>query len=154
MKKASFIIDHISSIPSFGKLQQAQSYKKLLKLLPLNFQRGVRFMYNKNDTLFFVFEHQGFMQEFYNLERKNEYKQSFIKSLLKKLIEYDDTCKCIDAENIKAFVTNKPKPSLMQEDSLPYFAEKAEAKFANKAKDKKLHQLFEDIRQIICSLKP
>ncbi len=153
MKKANFIINHLSGNPSLYKLEKIKSYKKLLKLLPLNFQRGVRFMYNKNDTLFFVFEHQGFLMEFNNLERNNEYKKSFIKSLLKELIKHDKTCSCIDAEHIRAFVTNKMPIKPPSSDTLPIYEERSRGEFENKAKNKKIHQLFEEIREIICSKK-
>ncbi len=153
MKQVNFIINHLTRHPSLNKLDKIKSYKKLLKLLPINFQKGVRFMYNKNDTLFFVFEHQGYLMEFNNLERKSEYKKSFIKSLLKELIKYDKTCSCIDANYVKAFVTNKPKNILHVSTSLPIYEEKSQGKFENKTKNEKIHKLFEEIREIICSNK-
>ncbi|MDR3346532.1 MAG: hypothetical protein LBS73_05085, partial [Campylobacteraceae bacterium] len=100
MKQANFIISQLTGSPWLKKLEQIASYKKLLALLPPRYQSAVRFMYNKNDTLFFVLEHPSFKQEF-------NYKKTMIKGLLKALVKQDKSCECIDAEELKFFITNK-----------------------------------------------
>ena len=100
MKHSKFVIEHLKKDPSFSHLQKVDSYRKLLSLLPNSMTRGVSFCYNKNDSLNFVLTHPGYKMEFNN-------KTNLIKNLLKKLISIDPTCKCIDAEKLTFFVTNK-----------------------------------------------
>ncbi|MDR2635906.1 MAG: DUF721 domain-containing protein [Campylobacteraceae bacterium] len=125
-------------------MEQIASYKKLLALLPPRYQSMVQFMYNRNDTLFFVLKHQGFKMEF-------DYKMTLIKGILKKLVKQDESCKCIDAENITVFVTNKmPLDANEQKsDTVPCYSEKSKGGFQNLAKDEKLKKAFESIREII-----
>ncbi|MBE0494939.1 MAG: hypothetical protein IBX45_00870 [Campylobacterales bacterium] len=127
-------------------LKKSESYQKLLSLLPRNMAQGVRFMYTNNDTLFFVLEHPGLKMEFH-------YKTTLIKGLLKELIAHDPSCRCIEAEHIKTFVTNKPplhvRPSA---PTGPFYTEASRASFVNHATSEELHALFESIRTTIqCS---
>jgi len=145
MKQANFIISQLTGSPWLKKLEQIASYKKLLALLPPRYQSAVRFMYNKNDTLFFVLEHPSFKQEF-------NYKKTMIKGLLKALVKQDKSCECIDAEELKFFITNK-----MPTDEVAVAAkydisydERSSGAFKNYAEDKKLSLLFEEIRGLIC----
>jgi hypothetical protein len=143
MKHVSHIISHIKQQPSFKKIEQIASYKKLLALLPPKYTDMVKFMYNKNNTLFFVLKHPGFKMEF-------NYKMITIKGLLKKLIEYDESCKCIDADELKFFVTNKPPQDIAEVEFKYVYEERSNGDFTNKAHDKKLNLLFEEIRELIC----
>ena len=147
MKNVNSIIQHLSTSPSFENLERVQSYKKLLSLLPQNLSKAVRFMYNKNETLFFVLEHPAFKMEF-------NYKLSLIKGLLKQLIIIDPTCKCIDAKDIKAFVTNKPPINQESIEIKPFcYEEIASGIFENQAKNPDIHKKFEAIRETIKCLK-
>ncbi|MDR1461490.1 MAG: hypothetical protein LBI78_07590 [Campylobacteraceae bacterium] len=145
MKHISFIISHIRQRPSFEKLEQIASYKKLLSLLPVSYQNAVKFMYNKNNTLFFVLKHPAFKMEF-------NYKTTLIKGLLKELVKRDESCKCIDADDIKVFLTNKMSSHVEEQrtDTVPFYREKSKGGFKNLAKDAKLNNLFESIRDVIC----
>ena len=150
MKNAQSIISHLKQDPSLKNLQKTESYKKLLSLLPGNLSKAVRFMYNKNQVLFFVLDHPGYKMEFH-------YKLSLIKGLLKQLIIMDPSCVCIDADEIKTFVTNKPPLHVKTSPHLtgPFYDEASLAAFQNKAKDPEINALFEAIRQtIVCSKKP
>ncbi len=155
MKQAKFIISHISNNPLYSNLQKAQSYKKLISFMPATIKDGISYMYNKNNTLFIAFIHQGYWMEFNNFQRKyqSQYKQNYIKNTLSRLIKLDPTCKCIWADSIKAFYINSPKTTNAHVDTLPRFLERSCGEFKNQTKDKKLHKLFEDIREIICSNK-
>jgi hypothetical protein len=124
-------------------MEQIASYKKLLALLPPRYQSMIKFMYNKNDTLFFVLKHPGFKMEF-------NYKMTLIKGLLKKLVKLDESCKCIDAEELKFFITNEPpQDDAVQTKSEYIYEERSSGGFINNAADKKLNLLFEEIREII-----
>ncbi|MDR2790550.1 MAG: DUF721 domain-containing protein [Campylobacteraceae bacterium] len=127
----------------FKKMEQTASHRKLLTLLPPRYQSMVKFMYNKNNTLFFVLKHPAFKTEF-------NYKTTLIKGLLKKLVKLDESCKCIDAEELKFFVTNKMEQDAAVEIKSEYiYEERSNGDFVNKACNKKLNLLFEEIREII-----
>ncbi len=157
MKQARSIISHIGKNPLFNNLQKTQSYKKLISFMPVNIKDGIFYMYNKNNTLFMAFKHQGYWMEFNNFQRKYqmEYKQNYIKSTLSQLIKLDPTCKCIKAENVKFFYidTSKLDANDDNDDAMPYYLERSNGEFKNSIKKEKLHKLFEDIREIICSQK-
>ncbi|MBN2963638.1 hypothetical protein JWV37_02505 [Sulfurospirillum sp. T05] len=146
MKHVRAILSHLKNDPSLMHLKKSESYQKLLGLLPKSMAQGVRFMYNKNDTLFFVLEHPGLKMEFH-------YKTTLIKGLLKELIAHDPSCRCIEAQHIQTFVTNKPplhvKPSA---PTGPFYSEASKGAFVNHAASGELHSLFESIRKTIqCS---
>jgi hypothetical protein len=148
MKSSREIIVHIKNNPSLTHLKKIESYKKLLSLLPKRLAGGVRFMYNKNETLFFVLEHPGLKMEF-------NYKMGLIKELLKELISKDPSCKNIDAKEIKCFVTNKPPLKTPPcTPTGPFYTETSMGEFKNCATSKELHAQFESIRErILCSLR-
>ncbi len=152
MKQVNLIINHLKSSPNFKNLQKAQSYKKLLLFLPKSFTNGILFMYNKNDTLYFVLSHQLYFMEFKSLQRSDKYRKNFIKLKLNELIGLDKSCECINAQNIKAIVKNQA-PLMKQKDTscLPLYLERSKGKFKNSAKNPKLYKIFEEIRDIICS---
>ena len=141
-------MSHLKNNPSLLYLKKIESYRKLLSLLPKRFSSGVRFMYNKQNTLFFVLEHPGLKMEF-------NYKTDLIKGLLKQLIIKDPDCHIIDANEIKSFVTNKP-PLTMPKiiPTGPFYTEASRGEFKNCAKSKELYESFESIRERIrCSIK-
>jgi hypothetical protein len=149
MKPAHVILNHLKNHPSFGHLKKIEGYQKLLGLLPKQMANGTRFMYNKNDTLFFVLEHPSLKMEFH-------YKATLIKGLLKALVAQHPQYASIDANHIKAFATNKPplRPEAFSSTSLPY-AERAQGHFVNLSTSDTLYSLFESIRKTIqCSAKP
>ena len=148
MKSSHEIMAHLKNSPSLTHLKKIESYQKLLSLLPKRLSSGVRFMYNKHTTLFFVLEHPGLKMEF-------NYKTDLIKGLLKQLIIQDPRCANIDASEIKSFVTNKPPLNLPpSRPAGPFYTEASMGEFKNCATSKELYERFEAIRERIrCSLK-
>lgn len=156
MKQAKSIISHISNNPLYNNLQKAQSYKKLISFMPVTIRDGINYMYNKNNTLFIAFTHQGYWMEFNNFQRKYQmqYKQNYIKNTLSRLIKLDPVCKCIWADSVKFFYINTNNQKKVENiDTLPTFLERSKGEFQNRSKSKKLHKLFEEIRESICSKK-
>ncbi len=146
MKKADQIISHLKSQPYLKNLKQSDCYNLLLSLLPKSLSNGVRFIYKKNDTLFFVLEHPSIKMEF-------NYKRNLIKSILNNILKNDDRCSFMNVNEIKAFVTNRKKPNLQNfsPSSKIRYKERSEAKFENFADNKELRELFEQIRETIKS---
>lgn len=148
MKDAKNIISHLVKHPSMKKYEQMRCYDKLLSLLPKNFTHMVRFLYTKDETLFFVFNHPSAKMEF-------NYKRSLIKSLLSQIILHFPECTCLHVKNIQCFVTNKPQTEeiLESKNSDIFYEERADGIFENGCDDAKLRSLFEDIRKAIQSQK-
>jgi len=148
MKDAKNIISHLVKHPSMKKYEQMRCYDKLLSLLPKNFTHMVRFLYTKDETLFFVFNHPSAKMEF-------NYKRSLIKSLLSQIFLHFPECECLHVKDIQCFVTNKPQTEEIPEskNSDIFYKERAEGMFENSCNDSKLRTLFEDIRKEIQSQK-
>ncbi len=148
MKDAKNIISHLVQHPSMKKYEQMRCYDKLLSLLPKNFTHMVRFLYTKDETLFFVFNHPSAKMEF-------NYKRSLIKSLLSQIILHFPECECLHVKDIQCFVTNKPQTEeiLESKNSDIFYKERAEGDFENSCDDSKLRTLFEEIRKAIQSQK-
>lgn len=145
MKSSKKIVAHLKNSPSLVHLKKVEAYRKLLALLPSRLGQGVRFMYNKHTTLFFVLEHPGLKMEF-------NYKTDLIKKLLKQLIIVDPSCSIIDAEDIKTFITNKPPLRAPKNNmSTLFYNEKSLGVFENRSQSPELYNLFESIREkILC----
>lgn len=148
MKDAKNIISHLVQHPSMKKYEQMRCYDKLLSLLPKNFTHMVRFLYTKDETLFFVFNHPSAKMEF-------NYKRSLIKSLLSQILVHFPECECLHVKDIQCFVTNKPQTEeiLESKNSDIFYKERAEGDFENSCDDSKLRTLFEEIRKAIQSQK-
>jgi len=145
MKDAKSIISHLVQQPSMKKYGQMRCYEQLLSLLPKSFTTLIRFVYTKNDTLFFVFSHPSGKMEF-------NYKRSLIKSLLSQILLHFPECECLHVKEIQCFVTNQPEPILSRVPSptIPY-TERALGEFLNTCHDPKLHSLFESIKETLKS---
>ena len=145
MKDAKSIISHLVQQPSMKKYGQMRCYEQLLSLLPKSFTTLIRFVYTKNDTLFFVFAHPSGKMEF-------NYKRSLIKSLLSQIILHFPECECLHVKEIQCFVTNQPEvlPPLKTPSTIPY-TERALGEFLNTCHDPKLHALFESIKETLKS---
>lgn len=145
MKSSKDIIKHLSKNPFLSNLNNAQCYVKFANLLPKNMQEGIAFMYQKNDTLFFVLKHQAYKMEF-------DYKLNLIKGLLKTYISFEKNSALKDVLEIKFFVTHRQYAQEKPISSLNTYFEKSNGNFINHSKNEKIHSLFEQIKDIIkCS---
>lgn len=138
MKKLNEILSHLKKNPEFRKINTSTSIKKLIEVLPPKLKKGVKFAYIRTQTLYFVLTHPVYKMEF-------EYNKADIKSLLK-MGNFDNVTE------IDFFVSNKiekkaKKEKIKKEDLL--FRERAKGSFYNQAKDDKIYQKFENIREII-----
>ncbi|WP_299942268.1 hypothetical protein [Sulfurimonas sp.] len=144
MKNASQIINSIQSRPQFSKL----SYYKCIKIVQSMFtppvQKMINFIYIKNRTLFFVFNHPVGKQEFDNNIQS-------IKSALKFYMPQE--CKECDEnlfDDIKAFVTHSPKKNKEESTEIKQvYKERSTGNFDINIHDEKLNSLIHTIQNII-----
>ncbi len=138
MQKISEVLKHIKLNPTFKKVNTQSMLDKLVDILPLHLKDGIDFYYTKNNILFFVLTHQLYKNEFKN-------SKELIKTLLKHL-------KIEDIIDVEYFVTNKPKivtkEVIKPIEIIPY-KRRSYAIFDNNAKNKKIYDKFEDIRELI-----
>lgn len=140
MKDSKTIISHLKSNPNMKILKQKECEARLLSLMPNMLSKSVKFIYTKNDTLFFVLNHAAAKMEF-------DYKRNLIKGLLKQLISFYPECSLLHAQHLKAFVTNKPQAlNNKTQNSMIFYAERSNGDFINASKKPKLFELFESIR--------
>lgn len=145
MKDAKSIISHLVKHPSMKKYEQMLCFERLLGLLPKSFTSMIKFIYIKNETLFFVLNHPSAKMEF-------NYKQSLIKSLLSQIIIHCPQCECLHVKDIKCFITNQKEDSASSTNSSDItYKERACGEFENHCDDQKLKTLFENIKEIIKS---
>lgn len=143
MKDSKTIISHLKKHPSLKTLEQEECFDILIKLLPYSLSNFIKFIYTKNDTLFFVLNHPSAKMEF-------NYKRNLIKEILKKIENFHPNCKCINLKEVKAFVSNKKTPKEEEEkETKIFYKERSNGTFTNNTKDENLHAIFEEIRKEI-----
>jgi len=138
MKDVNTILNHLVANPLYSKLKHQQCFTLIKKSLPKPLQKGILFMYVKNDTLFFALKHPAFKMEF-------DYKLSLIKNLLSSLPPLQVACKTYDIKRVKTFVskfTTQPETKI---DTVPRYKEHAIGLFEIKAQDSDIKERFEDI---------
>ena len=147
MKDSKTIISHLKKNPSLKTLEQEECFDILIKLLPNSLTNFIKFLYTKNDILFFVLKHPSAKMEF-------NYKRNLIKDILKKIESFHPNCKCINLKEIKAFISNKKEPEIEpQKDATFVYKERSLGDFKNETKNEKLYEIFEKIRKEIKCLK-
>ncbi|WP_263831865.1 hypothetical protein [Sulfurospirillum oryzae] len=105
----------------------------------------IRFVYTKNETLFFVLNHPCAKMEF-------NYKRNLIKSLLKELLAHFPECSCLHVKEVQAFVTNQKSEEealIVSANSEIFYPEQASGAFETLCEDEKLRSLFEAIKETI-----
>ena len=145
MKKVDSVIKQLYGTPYYKKLPTYECFKKLKELLPSKYRDGVKFIYQKNKTLFFVLNHPIYKMEF-------NYNHSLIKSLLNMLKNSDYKCKNIEIESIKAFISKDfTPPSSKKREYKWIYKERSYGIFENSLEDETLHKIVENIRKKIKS---
>ena len=143
MKSAKTIIEHFYYKPQNSKMLEMACYEKVKSMLPSHLANAVKFIYQKNHTLFFVLNHPGMKMEFH-------YKHTLIKTLLKKLKDFDENCKDIQITKIDSFVSHTAMPTLQEAPKVKrYYVEKSTGTFQNRAKNETLKAIFDDIQTTI-----
>lgn len=141
MKNASQILNSIQSKPQFSKLNRYKCIKKIESMFMPTFQRFVQFTYIKNETLFFVLNHNAGKQEFDNS----------IENIKKALNLYAPAeCEELVIKDIKAFITH----SLGTKEEKPLqkvqkYKERSSGDFTIDIKDTRLNSLVQSIQKII-----
>lgn len=145
MKDSKSIISHLVQQPSMKKYEQIRCYDRLLSVLPKSFTSMIRFVYTKNETLFFVLNHPCAKMEF-------NYKRNLIKSLLREVYAHFPECSCLNVKEVQAFVTNQKSEEetlITAAQSEIFYAEQATGTFETLCEDERLRSLFEAIKETI-----
>ena len=146
MKKASDIVKSIQLQPQFKKLQNFTCISKILSMFMPTLHRFIEFSYMKNSTLFIVLNHSAGKQEFDNNIK-------MIKEVLNMITP--EECLGVNINDIKTFVTHKPRKKAQQtiiKKTNSFYAERAKGEFKiDMFKDEKLLNIAKEIREIIKS---
>ena len=141
MKSAREILTHV--IASDKVYEKKFCFMQIKSFLPKTLAEHILFMYDKGDTLFFVFDHPAYKQEFH-------YKVSVIKELLNDFKEQLSACSHI--KELKAFVSHKALPKELPPSATePHYKEHSDGVFENSAEDCDVRAKFEEIRKVISS---
>lgn len=141
MKNATQILDSLQNKPQFSKLNRYKCIKKIESMFMPTFLRFVKFSYIKNETLFFVLNHNAGKQEFDNS----------IQNIKKALNLYaPKECEELAIKDIKAFITH----TQVQETQAPVqivqrYPERSSGEFSINIQDSHLNTLVQSIQRII-----
>ncbi|WP_297813319.1 hypothetical protein [uncultured Helicobacter sp.] len=137
-------MSHLFNTPCHQKYYEISQINHFIRMLPLSIKEGIVFGYIKNNILFLVLKHPAFKQEFYH-------KITLVKQLLKTYQR--EKSSLLKVQDIKYFVTHniyhKAVESLQDNARTQCYGELSCGNFTNHAKDTKIYEIFENIRQII-----
>ncbi|SFP06341.1 hypothetical protein [Hydrogenimonas thermophila] len=142
MKNINVVLNHLVTNPLYSRLKHQKCFDLIKKSLPEPLQKGILFMYVKNDTLFFALKHPAFKMEF-------DYKLSLIKTLLSSLPPLQESCKNYNIKKIKTFVSKFTTQSEVKTDTIPKYKECATGLFEIKAQNDDIKEKFEIIKRQI-----
>jgi len=140
MKNIKEILKH-TPLP-YDKIKIQRCLKLVTKGLPIHLKNSISYMYLKGETLYFATKHPAINFELYQ-------KLSDIKMMLR-AIQLKKRCLSVKITNIKAYSTYKKekKPQKIIPD-IKFYIQKPKGNFENRAKNPKIAQKFEEIREII-----
>lgn len=141
MKNSKQLVSHLRSQSAFTPLSNLSCIDAIKELLPPRLHRFILFGYIRHNIVFFALNHPGAKQEFDNIINS-------IKTPLKKIPP--SSCKKFEIFDVRAFVSHKKTLTFsVSKPQEVHFEERSKAEFENNIEDKKLHQVMEEIREII-----
>ncbi len=141
MKNSKQLVSHLRSQSAYAPLSNFSCIEAIKDLLPPRLHRFILFGYIRHNIVFFALNHPGAKQEFDNIINS-------IKAPLKQMPPL--SCKKFEIFDIRAFVSHKKSLTFTQSKPKEiHYTERSEANFENNVQDAKLHQMIEDIREII-----
>ena len=141
MKNSKQLVSHLRSQSAFSPLNNLPCINAVKGLLPERLHKFILFGYIRHNILFFALNHPGAKQEFDNII-------SSIKAPLKKMPPLE--CKNFELFDIRAFVSHKKSLNFTSVDPHEeHYNERSEGTFENPVQNEKLHNIIEEIRQII-----
>ena len=142
MKNANSILSHLSSLPQFRLLKPQVCYQKYIKLLKPHWQKGVAFVYIKEEVLFIAVIHPAFKAEL-------NCNKDLLIDFLKMLNRHDLECKKILAKKVVIFHSKYHAISEdKEEETRPYYQEQAQGNF-EMPKDEALQECFKRMKEKI-----
>ena len=141
MKNSKQLVSHLRSQSAFSPLSNLPCINAVKELLPQRIHKFILFGYIRHNILFFALNHPGAKQEFDNIINS-------IKAPLKKIPPL--ACKNFELYDVRAFVSHKKSLSFISEVSdEEHYDERSQGTFENPVQNEKLHNIIEEIRQII-----
>lgn len=141
MKNSKQLVSHLRSQSAFSPLSNLSCIEAIKELLPPRLHRFILFGYIRHNIVFFALNHPGAKQEFDNIINS-------IKTPLKRMPPA--SCNKFEIYDVRAFVSHKKTLKFtLSKPEEQHYNERSKAEFENSIKDNKLHQVMEDIRNII-----
>jgi hypothetical protein len=137
MKKANEILNHLLS-PFNDKLNQKRCLKKIISLMPRNYNKYIISYTLKGDTLYINVSHPAMRQEIF-------YNKHIIFSIIKTFHKANQ-CLEINPKKIVTFYKYTPKPKPPKD--IKFYIKEA-GNFEIKTKNKNLKKKFEEIKKIL-----
>lgn len=139
MKNAKSIISH--ALKPFEERLEAQKCLNLVfSMLPANIKNGINYSYVKENTLYISVVSNPFKSEL-------NYKKNLLKELLETIKKHNSLCDYVSFNDVKIFVSREKKP--VEKQQVLIYEERAFGDFENLAKNEKIKELLEQIREVI-----
>ncbi len=140
MKNPTTIFKHLYS--HHPKFWQSRCFRKILSLLPPRFKDHILYLYQKNGTLYFVFNHPAFAMEF-------NYNKKPINDILKLAKEKIEECQILTFTHIKGYHKFVAPQEPYSPPPLQQYKEQAQGEFTIYTTDEKLSTLLAHIKDQI-----
>ena len=140
MKNIKEILNHLP-VPYNDKIKIQRCLRSLISVLPNTHKKYILYTYLKGETLHIVTKHQGINTELYQ-------KLSDIKSALYFIRKNFNKCHTIKISSLNIFTTYVKKQKTPKKVEFTLHKE-LKGDFKNLAKNKKVYEAFEEIREII-----
>jgi len=140
MKNIKTILKHLQ-LPYNDKIKIQRCLKLLTKGLPIHLTNNINHMYLKGETLYFVTKHQAINFELYQ-------KLNDIKSMLRFIQNKMNKCNSVKITSIKCFTKYIKKENKInyKKELNKFYIKNSKGEFKNLAKNKKIYDCFEEIR--------
>lgn len=144
IKTTKYIINELSKLQHYKPLEFYFQYKEFLDLLSPNHKMMIDKIFVKNHTLFIVAKHH-----IAYIELNHDNTKKTIKFLLKSYTNAKSLSIFQNIKEIKVFTNKYLKNNNTENLKNKFFIELSCAKFNNNIKNPKLHEKFENIREVI-----
>jgi hypothetical protein len=139
MKTAKDILNHLLN-PYSEKIDEKRCLKKIIALMPRNYNKYISSTYLKGDILYINVSHPALRQEIF-------YNKNIIFSIIK---SFHKANQCLNINPKKIVTTYKYKKPIKLPKEIKFYIKEA-GNFEIKAKKKDLKKKFEEIKNLINS---
>ncbi|MCV6607604.1 MAG: hypothetical protein OIF32_05285 [Campylobacterales bacterium] len=139
MKNAKSIVSHTLK-PFEPKLNKMKCQRKIFDMLPKSVNNWINYFYIRDDILYVAVYSQAFKADLVH-------KKDMLIEFANMLRTHDTNCIDLTFSYVNVFVSREKRE--VEKQQVVVYEERADGEFENLAKNEKIHQVLEEIRQVI-----